>query len=193
MSDTKKASQQAKPYSNPQETLKNVSQGQAIARDIAAERESLEKRLASEGKQSAEKRPGIANPEFKQVFDLTTHRETHEKQEKIKELQSLLVEIRREVQSIKAQSEGLTAEAEQVERAALQSLPDRVGIYHVRYFEIILEYLKNIKTKVGEAKTWLMAMNSKKTKRGSAFAKQSKKQGTQFSLSQELAAARNVT
>ena len=191
MTPQKKATQQPKPYSNPQETLKNTGKGAAIAQDIEKQRHKMEDRLTSD--QKPEKKSGVANPEFKTIFSGVHHKEGVEKKEKIQELQSLITEIRHEIQAIKAKSEGLNAEVEQIEKATIESLPEKVGVYHVRHFEIILEYLRNIKAKVGEAKTWLMAMQSKKAKRGSAFATRSKKKGTQYSLSQELSAARNVS
>ena len=74
----------------------------------------------------------------------------------------------------------------------MQSIGKKPGVYHVRYLELLLSFLQGVKAKVGEAKTWLMAIQSKRAKRGSAFAVRSKKQGTQYSLSQELSTARNV-
>ena len=135
----------------------------------------------------------MANPEFTQtIFDLSTHKEVVERPRQIMEIQQLVEEIRREVKEIKAKSEGLNAEVEQIEKVTLQSLPDKPGIYHIRYLEIVLSFLRGLKTKVGEAKTWLMAMQSKRAKRGSAFMTNTKKKGTQYSLSQELSTARNV-
>ena len=46
--------------------------------------------------------------------------------------------------------------------------------------------------KTGESRTWMQALMSKKAKRGSAFAARSKKQGTAYSMSQELSNSRNV-
>ncbi len=191
MATPKKATQQPKPYSNPQETLSNSSKGSSIAKDIRTEKSSLEQKLAQRNKESQSNK--VANPEFKQVFSLTNHKESHDKQKRIQELQVVINEIRREVQAIKARSEGIVSEVDQIEKATIESLPERVGIYHVRHFELILEYLRNIRSKVGEAKTWLMAMQSKKGKRGSAFSARSKKKGTQYSLSQELSAARSTS
>jgi septum formation inhibitor MinC len=176
-------------YKNPYERAQ-ASDGASIARDIEAQRAKMEAMLAQE---KAQESSHIANPEFTQtVFDLSTHKESVEKPKQIQEIQQLVETIRQEVKNIKAQSEGLTAEIAQIEKAALQSLPDKVGVYHVRYLEIILSFLEGLKAKVGEARTWLAAMQSKKAKRGSAFAANTKKKGTQYSQSQELSSARNV-
>lgn len=134
-----------------------------------------------------------ANAEYTTIFDRTTHIETYDKQDRIKELQTVISEIQVEIAAIKTQGSEISAEVAEIEKAAMESIPDKVGVYHVRYFEHILRFLKNIRTKVGEARTWLMAMQSKKAKRGSAFVQRSKKKGTQYSLSQELQTARNVT
>lgn len=185
------SSQKAQTYINPQETLRDLGKGSSIARDIEQQRKEFEKKLAHE--QNSKK----SNTEFTTHFDVTSFREGSERQQRIserrQELQQLIEEIRTEVKSIKSRSAEVAQEVDQIERATLESLPDKVGVYHIRYFEHILQYLQGIKAKIGEAKMWLMAMNSKKAKRGSAFAARSKKHGTQFSQSQELQNARNVT
>jgi len=180
--------QSQSPYKNPYERAQ-ASDGAAIARDIELQRAQMEAKLAQE----RAKEQSFGNPEFTQtVFDLSQHKETIDRPKQITEIQQLVEQIRQEVKTIKAHSEGLNAEVEQIEKVTHQSLPDKIGVYHVRYLEIILSFLQGLKAKVGEARTWLSAMQSKKTKRGSAFAVQSKKKGTQFSQSQELSTARNV-
>jgi len=175
-------------YKNPYERAQ-PSDGFAIAKEIEAQRAAMEAKLAAEEKQFS----NFANPEFTQtVFDLSTHKETVEKPQQINEIQQLVEQIRNEVKTIKAHSDGLTEEISRIEKVTLQSLPDKVGVYHIRYLEIILSFLQGLKAKVGEARTWLAAMQSKKAKRGSAFASTSKNKGTQYSQSQELSTARNV-
>lgn len=173
--------QQSKSSINPLETLSHTGQGQ----DFLRQKEQFSPAL--------EKPRRFSNPEFRSIFSLEAHRQSQEQMSRIQEVQSILQEIRREVASIKVQNQGLAAEIEQIDRTALQSVPEKVGIYHIHYYEIILQYLRNMRTKIGEARTWLIAMNSKKAKRGSAFAVRSKKQGTEYSLSSELQAARSVS
>lgn len=176
-------------YKNPYERVQ-ASDGIDIAKDIEAQRKLMEQQLAQE---QARGTGDFANPEFTQtIFDLSTHKEFIERPKQIQEIQHLVEEIRREVKEIKARGEGLNAEVEQIEKVTLQSLPDKPGVYHIRYLEIVLSFLRGLKAKVGEARTWLMAMQSKKAKRGSAFAVNAKKKGTQYSLSQELSNARSV-
>jgi hypothetical protein len=71
-------------------------------------------------------------------------------------------------------------------------MPEKLGVYHVRFLEIILKILQSIKLKINESGTWLEAMRSKRAKRGSAFMANSKKKGTQYSMSQELTLTRSV-
>lgn len=176
-------------YKNPYERVQ-ASDGIAIAKDIEAQKAQFEAKLAQE---KARESSNFANPEFTQtIFDLSRHQESVEKPKQIQEIQQLVEQIRQEVKTIKNQSEGLNAEVSQIEKVTLQALPDKVGVYHVRYLELILSFLQGLKAKVGEARTWLAAMQSKKAKRGSAFASNTKKKGTQYSQSQELSTARNV-
>jgi len=87
----------------------------------------------------------------------------------------------------------LAHEVVEVEKHAIQSLPEKPGVYHVRFLELLSSFLQGLTTKVSEAKNWMAAMHTKKAKRGSLFAVRSKKQGTQYSLSQELQSARSVS
>jgi hypothetical protein len=108
------------------------------------------------------------------------------------EIKRLTEEIRKEIAAIKQSNKALLSQVADIEKTTLQSLPDKPGIYHVRFLEILLSFLRNLRAKVGEAKTWLAAMQTKRKKRGSLFLALSKKKGTQYSLSQELQTARGV-
>lgn len=189
MSAPSKVPQKGQNYINPYESAVQSGSAATIARDIEQQRQAFEQQVAA---QQEQEKLGVANPEFRTVFNLNTHTETVEKPLLINEIQSKINEIRHEVKSLKAQSQGLSAEVEQVERATLQALPEKPGVYHVEYLELLLQFLRGLKAKVGEARTWLSAMQSKKAKRGSAFVANSKKKGTQYSMSQELQASRNV-
>lgn len=185
MSGNKGPAQQSKPAINPYESLRNAGQGA----DLPWPTEGFSQQGGHES--TARK---VANPEFTRVFDATNHRETYDRKEKISELQELLVAIRNEVTAVRAQNDELNTEMSKIEVATMQGLPENVGIYHIRFYELMLQYLRNVRTKIGEARTWLMASQAKqKAKRGSAFATRSKKQGSQFSQSMELQAARSVT
>ena len=109
-----------------------------------------------------------------------------------REIKKLTEEIRREIAVIKQTNKALLSQVADIEKTTIQSLPDKPGIYHIRFLELLLSFLRTLRAKVGEAKTWLTAMQTKRKKRGSLFLTLSKKKGTQYSLSQELQATRSV-
>lgn len=128
----------------------------------------------------------------KQEFKLFNYNEYYEKElvkRQIKELSDL---IKREIEMIKRADASLLNEVKDIQNLTLNTLPDKVGIYHVRFLEVVLNILKTLRQKIGESKTWLQALASKKKKRGSLFMARAKKQGTQYSLSQEISNARSV-
>lgn len=109
-----------------------------------------------------------------------------------REIAQLTEMIRKEIEAIKKSNASLLAEVKDVEKLAINELPEKPGIYHVRFLEIVLSLLRTLRAKVGESHTWLQAFISRKKKRGSLFAVRSKKQGTQYSLSQELQNTRSI-
>lgn len=123
------------------------------------------------------------------VFNYREHYEESEIKRQIKELTEM---IKCEVKFIRKGNQDLLNEVRDIEKITFETLPEKPGIYHVRFLEVILSILKALRAKVGESKTWLEAMKSKKKKRGSLFMVLSKKKGTQYSLSQELQTARSV-
>lgn len=123
------------------------------------------------------------------IFDYQQYSETTLIKKQISELTEL---IKKEINLLKKDNSSLLNEVGDIENLTINALPEKPGIYHVRFLEIVLNMIKNIRAKVGESKTWMEAMITKKKKRGSLFAVRSKKQGTQYSLSQELQTARAV-
>lgn len=123
------------------------------------------------------------------IFSKTSYQEQYIIPKQIKDLTE---EVRREITLIKKQNKALVNQIKDIEKHTIETLPQKAGIYHIRLLETFLSFLKVLQAKVGEAKTWLSAMQSKKKKRGSLFAARSKQKGTQYSLSQELTTARSV-
>lgn len=167
-------------YQNPVETVKTPPERRLSQEDFDL---LARQRAMQENKASSPRR---------QEFTVFSQREHYESNVKPQEIEQLMSEVRREVQDIKARNQSVISEVEEVERHTLQSIPEKPGIYHVRFLELILQFLRGLKQKVGEANTWLEAMQSKRAKRGSAYTARSKKKGTQYSMSQELQTARNV-
>ncbi len=108
------------------------------------------------------------------------------------QIQELTDAIRKEIEMIKKADASLINDVKDVENLTINSLPEKPGIYHIRFLELVLNILRTLRAKVGESKTWLQALMSKKKKRGSAFVVRSKKSGTQYSMSQELSNSRSV-
>ncbi len=128
----------------------------------------------------------------KKEFKLFSYQEHYENTLIKKEIKDLTEQIKREIELIKRADKALINEVKDIEKISVESLPDKPGMYHVRFMELVLSILRTLRAKIGESRTWLAALSSKKKKRGSLFASRSKKQGTQYSLSQELQSARSV-
>lgn len=146
--------------------------------------EKLPPNLARERKEQ----PQPQRKEFT-VFADKVHHENHEVP---KEIEALTMQVKQAVEQLKKTQKSLDHQIIQVEKHAIESLPQKGGVYHVHFLEKLLSFIKLLQSKVGEAKTWLTAMQTKKKKRGSLFAARSKQKGTQYSLSQELSTARSV-
>jgi hypothetical protein len=123
------------------------------------------------------------------LFNYQNHHENVIVREQVKQL---IEQIRQEVQYIKKADKSLLNEVKDIEKFTLETVSEKPGIYHVKFLEIVLRILRSVRMKVGESRTWLQAMVSKKKKRGSLFASRSKKQGTAYSMSQELSNARSI-
>jgi len=108
------------------------------------------------------------------------------------QVNKLIEQIKQEVQYLKKADASLLNEVHDIEKFTMDTLSEKPGVYHIKFLEIVLRILQNVRSKVGEGRTWMQALMSKKQKRGSAFAARSKKQGTAYSMSQELSNSRNV-
>lgn len=123
------------------------------------------------------------------VFNYQEYYETTLIKRQIEELTKM---IKREIEAIKKSNSSLLNQVKDVEALAINETPEKPGVYHVRFLEIVLNILKSLRAEVGKSITWLQALISRKKKRGSLFAIRSKKLGTQYSLSQELQSARSI-
>lgn len=112
-----------------------------------------------------------------QVF---TFRERSEQLEVSREIKAVLEEIKREIFLLEKKQKMVIAEASKL---TVSELPEKAGIYHVRFFEWVLSILKDLHKKVSESATWLSACNGRKKKQG--YWGMFKKHGTKFGLSGE--------
>lgn len=129
---------------------------------------------------------------LKKEANLFNYQSHHENVTVRQEIKHLLEQIRQEVQYIKKADASLMNEVRDIEKFTMDTLSEKPGVYHVKFLEIVLRILQSIRMKVGESRTWMSALMSKKKKRGSLFASRSKKQGTAYSMSQELSSSRSV-
>ncbi len=100
------------------------------------------------------------------------------------ELQELINEVQRQLKALKTQDKAL---AEDISKLVLEGVPEKPGLYHVRFFEFVLKLLQAISKRINEGHMWLNATFEKKKKRRFWF--MAKKSGTSFSRSNELTQA----
>lgn len=175
-------------FSNPKlKSKKNTLEALDIDSDLTGKLNKLLKSNHEHADQSEKKPLPIRNE-----FTIFSHTRDQESRLIPQEISKLTAEIRHEIQQLKKTQKSLSREIVQIEKQTIQSMPDKPGIYHVRFLEIILSFLRALISKTNESRTWLAAMQTKRKKRGSLFAQRKKKLGTQYSLSQELHASRNT-
>jgi len=128
----------------------------------------------------------------KKEANLFSYQSHHENVIVRDQINKLVEQIKQEVQYIKKTDSSLLNDVRDIEKFTMDTLSEKPGIYHVKFLEIVLRILQGVRMKVGESRTWMQALMSKKKKRGSAFLTRSKKQGTAYSMSQELSNSRSV-
>ena len=116
-----------------------------------------------------------------ELFSFAERRETLQTTEQIKKL---VVMIKEEVKKIEAQNKMMITETA---RITVEQMPDKPGIYHIRFFEWLLSLLTDIRKKVTESASWLSIAQGKKQKKG--YWGMAKKKGTSFTLSGERTAS----
>lgn len=99
--------------------------------------------------------------------------------EKTSELKMQLQSIMEEVKEVAESTQGL---AEATKAAAL-SAPIEPGIYHIRFFQNLLEFLKSFRKRIDLAATWLNSSNKRAEKKN--YWNMYKKKGSSFLLSPE--------
>ena len=130
--------------------------------------------------QNAENKPGNfqRKGEFKTLYNFQAEQER-------KTIRELTRKIHEEIKALKEANSSLAQEVSDIEKITLSSAAEKPGIYHIHFLELVLSFIKTLREKIGDSSTWLAAMQSKKKKRGSAFAANAKKKGTQYSMSEE--------
>jgi len=171
-------------YRKTPETVKNGFEDDAFEDFFNGERSFLPGAERKEQKQ-----PSL--PQRKE-FSVFNYQEYYERDIVKKQIKELTENVKKELELIKKANKSLVNEVKDIENLTINDLPEKPGIYHVRFLEIIVNILRALRAKINESNTWMQALTSKKKKRGSLFAARAKKKGTQYSLSQELSSARSV-
>lgn len=140
---------------------------------------------SSEHYKVPEQRRPAAQKEFKNIWSF-------QQEQEMRTIRELVEQIKQEIKLLKQADKAFLNEVKDIEKITMEELPYNPGIYHIRFMELVIQILRTLRMKINESRTWLVAFQSKKKKRGSAFGTMSKKKGTSFSQSQELATARSV-
>lgn len=188
MNNTNNKFQQKSKYLNPIESLSQANKGTITPE----QQQMLQKAAENNTEQQSTKQESFTAGNFNREFTLfsrVSHIESYDNPKKVTELMGQITET---VKAIKARSQEVNQQVIEIEKQVLQTPPEKGSKYHVYFLEVLLNLLKGIYARVGETKTWLNALISRKQKRGSIFASRSKSKGTQYSLSQELQSARSV-
>lgn len=112
-----------------------------------------------------------------------------EDRKKIQEIHDML---RKEIEKYEKAQTTMNENLEKIKKILLlEEQQAKTGIYHITHAEVLVMMFRSFVANVSESNTWLEAMISRKKKRGSLFAVQSKSKGTQYSMSQELTIARS--
>lgn len=133
--------------------------------------------------------PGAINRE---IFSFSNH---HENKLIPQEILKLKEAINIEVARLKSVNNSVADQITNIQRETLSSMPEKAGIYQVRFLETLLSMVRLLRARVSEAGTWLTAINAKKAKRGSLYKKQTKsgsKNSVTHMLSQEKSVARST-
>ena len=102
------------------------------------------------------------------------------REKKTNQLKIQLKSIQEEVLELTQSTQDL---AEETQIAAMQA-PVEPGVYHILFFEKLLEFIKSFRKKIEEASVWLHATNQRAAKKN-AWGANYKKHGAKYLLSGE--------
>jgi hypothetical protein len=99
-------------------------------------------------------------------------------------------EVKQKIEGIRAELKALSRSIKNLRQEISKTVMDTPvdpGIYHLNFFEHLRTYLQAMKEQVDDSRTWLMACNNRKAKKG--YWGMMKKHGTSFGLSNERSIA----
>jgi len=99
-------------------------------------------------------------------------------------------EVKKKIDAIrlelKALSQSIRSLRQEISKTIME-VPVDPGIYHLNFFDHLRSYLTAMKQEIEDSRTWLMAFNTCKAKKG--YWGQFKKHGTSFGMSSERSIA----
>lgn len=208
--NNKKSQKQYPKIPNPIEAMKDIgtATAQQMRQEIAQIPEDMINELLGFGKQpqqqprSGELVPGEAM-EMSEVMSINYEEnntmrqqityermllseEKAESKKKTNELKMQLSQVQRELIQIAQSTESLAKETE----IATMSVAVDPGVYHVIFFEKLLEFVKSFRKKINQANVWLSSANKRAQKKG--WAANYKQHGAKYLLSGEHYVARSA-
>lgn len=96
------------------------------------------------------------------------------------EVKKLVQQIKREILALERNQKGLLSDAA---RITMDALPEKPGIYHIRFLEWVLRTIHDLRIKVSESGNWFAMLSGKRSKMG--YHGMAKKHGTSFTMSGE--------
>lgn len=182
-------------HQNVLESLKDIGGDTAgtLKKDVLRGQDLLDQILGNARSYSGEISAG-ESVEMSEVFtgqreenerlkkQVTNERQIREEEKiltekKSNELRVQLQAIMKEVQALADTTQGL---ADEVQVATMQA-PVEPGVYHIIFFEKLLEFIKSFRAKVEDASVWLHATNKRAAKKN--YWSKYKKHGGKFLLS----------
>ncbi len=132
---------------------------------------------------SPEFMPPVKKKERTPEIQLFSYQERHENLKTRDDIKQLLNEIKREIHALEKNQKGLLNDAAKI---TLESVPDKPGVYHIRFLEWVLRTIRELRIKVSESGAWFSMVVSKRKQGYHAMAK---KHGTSFTQNNERTVA----
>lgn len=132
---------------------------------------------------SPEFMPPLKKKQRSPEIALFTYREREDNLKTRDQIKHLMNEISRQIILIQKEQKAVLNEAAKI---TVEQLPEKPGIYHIRFLEWVLKTLQDLRKKVSESSEWF---NMVRGKRKNGFWGMAKKHGTQFSMSGERSTA----
>ncbi|MCJ7740453.1 DUF5660 domain-containing protein [Candidatus Microgenomates bacterium] len=107
--------------------------------------------------------------------------ESHTQEQQLQcEIKGLLKQLKDQITVLEKSEKSLTSE---ITKIKVEQLPNKTGIYYLRFFEWLITIVRQLRVKVEEGIAWLETFTRRKKKMG--YWKMYKKHGTTFGLSHE--------